>query len=104
LSNLPDEEKYLIESFVDEHSGNTDHARSYQTAIERLEHVKKCIADKGYVELRGNIKGKWNVWKTWIEHLETKNYLMETKIETGRRSKKVYKIAESNITDNKTKI
>jgi hypothetical protein len=91
LSHLSEDEKYLIETFVEEHSGNTDHARAYQTAVERLEHVKKCIAEKGYVELRADKKGERKMWQTWLKHLEMKNYLVETTIGTGRRQKKAYK-------------
>jgi hypothetical protein len=100
LSNLSLDEKYLIETFVEEHSGNTDHARAYQTAIERLEHVKKCVAEKGYVDRVKDKKGKRQDWKNWIEHLIDKNFIepVEIKVE-GKKSKTGYKIAENADVD-----
>ena len=86
-----DREKYLIESFVDEYCGNTDHSRTYKTAIVRLEHVKKCVLDKGYVEKEADLKGKRDVWRVWLNHLVAKKYLVEALIKTGSRPKTVYK-------------
>jgi hypothetical protein len=97
LNHLLDDEKYLVESFVDEHSGNTDHARAYQTAIERLKHVKKCIADKGYLDRVKDKKGKRQDWQRWIEHLFDKKYLEPFEMEVERKkSKTVYKIVENS--------
>lgn len=100
LSNIPNDEKYLIESFVDEHRNNTDHAEAYKWAIERLEHVKKCIAEKGYVDKVKDKKGKRQDWKKWIEHLIDKNFLepVEIKVE-GKKSKTGCKIAENADVD-----
>jgi len=103
LSNIPDDERYLIESFVDEHRGNTDHARAYQTAIERLEHIKECVADKGYVDRVKDKKGERTAWQKWVEHLVDKKYLEAFEIEVegkrGKRSKTGYKIAENTVVD-----
>ena len=98
LSDLPDDDKYLIESFVDEHSKGTDHARAYQTAIERLEHMKKCVAEKGYVDKDKDKKGERPTWKKWIDHLVQKEFLRPTKIKTKTRSKKVYEMVQNHAT------
>jgi hypothetical protein len=69
LSKCSEKEQHIINGFIEKYSKDTDHARAYQTAIERLEHVKKCIADKGYVDIVKDKKGKRPDWKQWIEHL-----------------------------------
>ena len=95
LSYIHDDDKYLIESFVDEQRNNTDHAESYKWTIERLEHVKKCIAEKGYLDRVKDCKGRRPDWKKWIEHLVDKNFLEPIKIKVeGKKSKTGYKIAE----------
>jgi hypothetical protein len=98
LSNIPNDEKYLIESFVDEHRNNTDHAEAYKWAIERLEHVKKCLKIKGYVDKDKDKKGKRPDWKRWIKHLVQKGFLQPTKIKTKTRSKTVYKRTQTCAT------
>jgi hypothetical protein len=98
LSHLSEDEKYLIETFVEEHSGNTDHARAYQTAAERLEHVKKCIAEKGYVDKVKDCKGRRPDWKKWIEHLVTKKYLKEEILKTNTKPKTVFVLAKNQAT------
>jgi hypothetical protein len=98
LNNIPNDEKYLIESFVDEHRNNTDHAEAYKWAIERLEHVKKCIANKGYVDKDKDKKGERPTWKKWIEHIVQKGFLQPTKIKTKTRSKTVYESAQTHAT------
>jgi len=102
LSCLPDEEKYLIESFVDEHSGNTDHARAYETAIERLEHVKQCIVDKEHVDKVKDKKGKRPDWNQWIKHCIEKKYLHPQNTTVNNQKKTVYitdKISQNTDVD-----
>jgi hypothetical protein len=91
LSEFSEEEQYVINGFVENYCKDTDHARAYQTAIERLRHLKKCIENKGYVELREDKKGKREIWETWLKYLVANNYLTELSIETGRRPKTAYK-------------
>jgi len=98
LSNIPNDEKYLIESFVDEQRKGTDHAEAYKWAIERLEHVKKCLKNKGYVDKDKDKKGKRPDWKRWIKHLVQKGFLQPTKIKTKTRSKTVYKRTQPRAT------
>ena len=94
LSNLPDDEKYLIESFVDEHRNNTDHAEAYKWAIERLEHVKQCIADKGYVDRVKDCKGRRPDWKKWIEHCTEKKYLHPQNTTVNNQQKTIFVMDE----------
>ena len=96
LSNLPDDERYLIESFIDEHRNNTDNAEAYKWAIERLEHVKKCIADKGYVDRVKDKKGKRQDWKKWIEHCTEKKYLHLQNTTVNNQKKTVY-VTDKNV-------
>ena len=95
LSEFSEEEQHIINGFVEKYCKDTDHARAYKTAIERLRHIKKCIENKGYVELRADIKGKRQIWGTWLEHLVANKYLVEISIKTGRRPKKAYKSAKT---------
>ena len=98
LSEFPEEEQHIINGFIEKYSKDTDHARAYQTAIERLEHVKKYIADKGYVDIVKDKKGKRPDWKQWIEHLVSQKYLKEEILETNTKPKTVFVLAESQAT------
>jgi hypothetical protein len=99
LSEISEEEQHIINGYVEKHSEDTDHARAYQTAIERLEHVKKCIAEKKYVDRVKDKKGTRTDWIRWIEHCIEKKYLHQQDITVNNQKKTVYVMKKNTNID-----
>jgi hypothetical protein len=62
-----------------------------KTAIGRLNHVDRCIEEKGYVDKVSDRKGKIPEWKKWIDFLVETEYLEpEKQSGPGKKPKTVY--------------
>jgi hypothetical protein len=58
LSELTEQQQYIINGYIEKYSKNTDHAEAYKWAIERLKHVDTCIKENGYLDRTNDRKGK----------------------------------------------
>jgi hypothetical protein len=91
LSGLSKTHRYLVELWLEVHKELSDHARVIKTAIDRLEHVDRCIKEKGYVDKTQDRKGTIPDWQNWINFLVEKEYLKpEKRNSSGKKPKNVY--------------
>jgi hypothetical protein len=95
LSELSEEEKHIINGYIEKYSEDTDHTGAYKGAIERLEHIKECIRNNGYINRVKDKKGKRQNWNQWIEHLVSQKYLKEEILKTNTKPKTVFVLAEN---------
>jgi hypothetical protein len=99
MSFLTERQQHIISGYIEKYSEDTDHARAYQTASERLNYVDTCIKENGYLDRTKNRKGKRGNWKQWIDYLLEVGYLRQTKIKLTRKSKTVFVHAENSDGD-----
>ena len=90
LSELTEQQQYIVNGYIEKYSKDTDHARAYQTAIGRLNYVDTCIKENGYLDRTNDRKGKKSNWKQWVDYLLEVEYLKPIKIKITRQSKTVY--------------
>jgi len=90
MSFLTERQQHIISGYIEKYSEDTDHARAYQTASERLNYVDTCIKENGYLDRTKNRKGKRGNWKQWIDYLLEVGYLKQIKIKITRQSKTVF--------------
>jgi hypothetical protein len=100
LSELTEQQQYIINGYIEKYSKNTDHAEAYKWAIERLKHVDTCIKENGYLDRTNDRKGKKSDWKQWMDYLLEVGYLKPVKIKITRQSKIVLVHGE-NADDNR---
>jgi hypothetical protein len=91
FSGLSETHRYLVELWLEVHKGSSNHAKVVKTALERLNHVDKCIEEKGYVDYTKDVKGRTPDWRKWIDFLVEKEYLKSEKQKgSGKKTKIVY--------------
>ena len=90
LSELTEQQQYIVNGYIEKYSKDTDHAEAYKWAIERLKHVDICIKEKGHLDRTNDRKGKKSDWKQWMDYLLEVGYLKPVKIKLTRKSKTVF--------------